>query len=370
MGTASNKKVLVAGNFVKISANKNRNYWSLLSCLVKEQEDNEDEDDGTQTTNQLLAIKAILQNQTTKNKITTKWKQKVANRSGILDTGCTLGAGAEKDVDCFYNTDLPSRKVFMQPDKSKITAMKKMQLKHNLWAGASKMNTVPNLHTTLISVPKMAEHGYIAVFNKHEARINDGTTTKLMASGNPIIVAPRCEDTGLWKMELDLDYKILGRKDPKHFIASIDKANAIFNLPNTNTRHSLLFYHALAGFSVKETFLDAVRVGNYATWPGLTTTLIAKHFPDLEETQKGHMKGQQKGIRSTKVREQAEIKIEPGTEVLPQQPMKKQHNIFVVNYKLAKEVHTNQMGAFHVTTQRGYRYIMVGIHLDANYIFC
>jgi hypothetical protein len=159
MGTASNKTFLVAGNFVKTSANKNRNYLSPLSCLVKEQEDNEDEDDGTQTTNQLLAIKAIPQNQTTKNIITTKWKQKVANQSGILDTGCTLGAGAEMDMDCFYNTGLPSRKVFMLLDKLKITATKKMQLKHNLWARASKMNIVPNLHTTLISVTKMAEHG-------------------------------------------------------------------------------------------------------------------------------------------------------------------------------------------------------------------
>jgi hypothetical protein len=65
-----------------------------------------------------------------------------------------------------------------------------------------------------------------------------------------------------------------------------------------------------------------------------------------------------------------EIKIEPGKEVLPPQPMKKQHGIFIVIDKLAEEVHTNQTGAFLVTSQRGYRYIMVGIHLDANYIFC
>ncbi len=114
------------------------------------------------------------------------------------------------------------------------------------------MNIVLNLNTTLISVPKMAEHGYIAVFDKHEARIYDGTTTKLTASGNPIIVAPRCEDTGLWKMELDLDYEILCRKDPEHFIAGVDKANAIFDLPNT--RHSLLYYHALAGFPCERNF--------------------------------------------------------------------------------------------------------------------
>ncbi len=75
-----------------------------------------------------------------------------------------MGAGAEKDVDCFYDTGLLSRKAFMLPEKLKITATKKMQLKHNLRAGASKMNILPNLHRTLISVPKMAEHGYIVVF--------------------------------------------------------------------------------------------------------------------------------------------------------------------------------------------------------------
>jgi hypothetical protein len=142
-------------------------------------------------------IEAIPLNQTTKNKITKKWKKKVANRSGILDTGCTSGAGAEKDMDCFHDTSLLSGKVFMLPDKTKIKATKKMQLKHDLQAGSSKMNILPNLHTMLISAPKMAEYGYIAVFNKNEARIYEDTTTKLTASGYPIIVAPRCDDMGL-----------------------------------------------------------------------------------------------------------------------------------------------------------------------------
>jgi hypothetical protein len=58
----------------------------------------------------------------------------------------------------------------------------------------------------------------------------------------------------------------------------------------------------LTGFPTKKTFMDAVQAGNYATWQGLTTTLISKHFPDSDETQKGHMKGQRKGVRSTKVK--------------------------------------------------------------------
>jgi hypothetical protein len=64
-----------------------------------------------------------------------------------------------------------------------------MQLKHNLWLEASKMNIVPNLHSTLISVPKMADVDYIAVFDKKEARIYDATTTIVSASEDPILIA-------------------------------------------------------------------------------------------------------------------------------------------------------------------------------------
>jgi hypothetical protein len=171
-------------------------------------------------------------------------------------------------------------------------------------------------------------------------------------------------------MELDLDFKILGREHPEQFVAGVDKANAIFDLPNTC--QSLMYFHAVAGFPVKETFLDAVRAGNYATWPGLMTALIAKHFPDSEETQKGHMKGQRKGVRSTRVKPACEIKIKPGTKDPPPKPIrnKKMDDIFVKISKLAEEIHTDQTGAFPVTSQQGYRYIMVGIHIDANYIFC
>jgi hypothetical protein len=62
-------------------------------------------------------------------------------------------------MDCFHDTGLPSNKVFMLPNKTKIKATKTMQLKHKLRAGAGKMNIIPNLHSTLISVPKMADHG-------------------------------------------------------------------------------------------------------------------------------------------------------------------------------------------------------------------
>jgi hypothetical protein len=73
-----------------------------------------------------------------------------------------LGAGAKHDTDCFHDTSPPSEEVFMLPDKTKIKATNKMQLKHNIWPEAHEINIVPNLHSTLISVPKMADADYIA----------------------------------------------------------------------------------------------------------------------------------------------------------------------------------------------------------------
>jgi hypothetical protein len=59
----------------------------------------------------------------------------------------------------------------------------------------------------------------------------------------------------MWK--LDLDYEVLGHEYPDQFIAGVDKANPIFELPNT--QQSLLYHHALARFPPKETFLAVVR---------------------------------------------------------------------------------------------------------------
>ncbi len=269
-----------ADNLVKPPANKNNNFWSPLSCLVKEQEDKEVEHTSAK---HLLSAVTYFQPSKLQNKIAAKWKRKIRNRSGILDTGCTSGAGAQHNTNCFHNTGLLFKKVFMLPDKMRIRATNKMRLKHYLRPKASKMNIVPNLHSMLISIPKMADTDYIAVFNKKEARIYKATTIIVSASKDPILVAPRCQDTGLWK--LNLDYEVLGFKYPDQFITGVDEANAIFDLPNT--WQSLFYHHALVGFPPKETFLAAVRAGNYATWHGLTTTLIFKHFPTLDKNAEG-----------------------------------------------------------------------------------
>jgi hypothetical protein len=49
-----------------------------------------------------------------------------------MDTGATLGAAAQRDIEALENAGLvPSTKVFMLPDKSKNRATQKMPLKQN-----------------------------------------------------------------------------------------------------------------------------------------------------------------------------------------------------------------------------------------------
>jgi hypothetical protein len=86
---------LVVDNIVKNPSNKNDNYYSLLSCLVKEQEDKEVEHTRAK---HLLSAVADFQPSKLQNNKAAKWKRKIRNRSGILDTGSTLGAGAKHNA--------------------------------------------------------------------------------------------------------------------------------------------------------------------------------------------------------------------------------------------------------------------------------
>jgi hypothetical protein len=297
------------------------------------------------------------------NKISVHWARKIANckvRTGILDTGATSGAGRPEDAEFFELTGQLSTKVFMLPDKKSVRATHKMLLKHKIRDGAREMNIVPGLHSTLISIPKMVDEDNIVVFDKKSAKTYDATTTTITATEKPVLDAPRCTSTGLWLMPLEADgnkengghhYGNIERDKTSNIGGVSERANAIFELPSTH--QTILYHHTSAGFPVKETFLNAVRAGNYATWSGLTVAALHKYFPDSDETQQGHMKGQRQGILSTKQKALdhlvesetiVEIKVEPGTEV--PLPAKRFNDIFVHVKDLAESIHSDQTGAF------------------------
>jgi hypothetical protein len=129
------------------------------------------------------------------NKTVAHCEQKMENRreqkTGILDTGATSGAAPEEDKEAFKETVMNSNKTFMFPDKRTRSAMEKMHLKHKhkLCETAKKISIVSGLHSTLISVPKLADADYITVFKKDKATIYNATTTSILTTLPPVLKA-------------------------------------------------------------------------------------------------------------------------------------------------------------------------------------
>ena len=170
------------------------NCWSLLACLVEEQE----ESSSGSTTNVEMAMLAIAKGIPT-NKVAAHWAQKLQNRKSrrfaFLDSGATSRAAPEEDALDLDNTGQPSQKTFMFPDGRTGKATKKMLLKHNLRLATREMIIVPGLHSALVSIPKLADAGYTTVFNKNGAAIYDGKTTRFTATNPPVLESERCKHT-------------------------------------------------------------------------------------------------------------------------------------------------------------------------------
>ncbi len=78
-------------------------------------------------------------------------------------------------------------------------------------------------------------------------------------------------------------------------------------------RQTVRYLHATAGFPTEETWIKAIKAGNYNTWPTITSQIVRRHFPESNETQQGHMKHQRQGVRSTRVQEE----MEPNVQAIP-----------------------------------------------------
>ena len=133
----------------------------------------------------------------------------------------------------------------------------------------------------------------------------------------------------------------------------------VYKLPSIEP--TIRYLHAAARFLVKETWLKAVRRGNYNSWPLINFVNVARYFPESEETQKGHMRGQRQGICSTKKKT---LDVFPDTPTPP--PHESKRDVFICIYKLKKTMYSNQTGLFLQVSSFGNKYIMVIHDVNSN----
>jgi hypothetical protein len=148
------------------------------------------------------------------------------------------------------------------------------------------MNITPGLHLALVSVPKLADAGYTMILRKSGVAIYNDNTAAITASNLPILESNWCLHTRMWRLYLDPKNTITHSPNKQH--ATPERINVIFNLPSS--RKTFLWYHASVGFSPKETFIDAIRNRNYATWLKLMVMLSNQCYPNLDKSVKGHLR--------------------------------------------------------------------------------
>jgi hypothetical protein len=118
------------------------------------------------------------------------------------------------------------------------------------------------------------------------------------------------------------------------------------------------------GFPTKDTWIKAIKSGNYGSWPGINADAVNKHFPEAIKTQKGHMEKQRQNVGSTKQKvivEEMDIDVELT-------PTSAKHNILVKVFNAHNTVYSDQTGRLPVQSNIDNKLLMVYYNVDANYI--
>ena len=332
------------------------NYWTPLNDT--------DDDEPTTEEEHINTVKSTKQQQQPKS---NKWKRRIARRqeirrqrnkeSIIIDSGATSHFVTERlNLPATGPSDLT---VYL-PDDSTLRATSATQLPfEQLSDEARRANILPGLTKSLISVNKMAESGYTTIFRPGNEGVTfhkKGTLT-ITTSEPPVLQGCKRKGENLWTVSVPTTK------------STREEAANVYNLPSI--AQTIKYLHAAAGYPTEDRWIRAIKAGNYISWPGLTATAARKHFPESDETQKGHMKRQRQGVRSTKtlqtINEDEEYATEDHNLPTTSKP-KKMKDIYIKVHSASDTMYTDQPGRFPATSSSGNQYIMVLVEVDGNYI--
>ena len=200
-----------------------------------------------------------------------KWKHRIARRQEqkrqkeeertIIDSGATWHFVTE---DMNLPRTGPSDITVYLPDDSTLRATGMTQLPfEQLSTKARRANILPGLTKSLISVNRMAESGYTTIFRPRDEGVTfhkEGTLT-ITTSEPPVLQGCKKKGETLWTVSM-----------PQTTREKREEASNVYNLPSM--AQTITYHHASAGYPVEDTWIKAINVGNYTTWPGLTAAAV------------------------------------------------------------------------------------------------
>ncbi len=182
----------------------------------------------------------------------------------------------------------------------------------NVRAPANELHITPGVSQhSLLSTGKFANANYITVFDKEMVNIYNANNTIFTISRGAIQHGFCNPVLNLYPIPLvdmvqnnNTDTFIVNCPPTMYLPNQPPPSKAAYNVYELKTQPELVrYHHASAGFPTKPTWLAAIRNKHFALWPGLTLNVARKHFPDSEETHKGHGRKTSSGLGSTKTKQ-------------------------------------------------------------------
>jgi hypothetical protein len=210
---------------------------------------------------------------------------------------------------------------------------------------------------SLISIGKLCDDDCIAIFSKFNV--------KIIKDSQLIITGTRDDRNGLWNIPLAPLPPVSPRPATTYELA----CSAISD--NATKAELAAFLHGSIFSPLPSTLLRALQKRHFTHWPGFTEALIRKHLPKSLATSKGHLRSQQKNIRSTKL-DPEPMPPDTAEDVAPsQEPNNTKTNeafTMVLDSTTFAKSYSDQTGRFPVQSSRGNNYVFILYDYDSNAI--
>jgi hypothetical protein len=304
--------------------------------------------------------------------------------STIADSGATSGVGTKDHLS--HRTGEPYNKQFILPSGQLIQATEKVEYRFNVRAPANELLITPGVSQhSLLSTGKYVDANYITVFDKDTINVYNANNTVITVTKEAILQGWRDKDNKLWRIPLvDLVQNqntntIIVNRPPTKFLPNRPPPKeAIHNVFELKTTPKLVrYHHASAGFPTKPRWIAAIKNKQYASWPGLSVDAAQRHFPESDETHKGHGRKTPSRLRSTKPKEDQTINSNDAFQFnkandVPLWPIKKEKTIFFkildMTDEATQKIWTDQPGHFRKKSSKGCQYMMVLMESESNAI--
>ena len=301
--------------------------------------------------------------------------------SSIADSGCSTDAIITPQVARELGLeDLgPSPLTIKDAGGGRTKALHKSRIQVNESTGETGGATVAPIHQSLEGIGKYVDEGNVVVYHPHYNGVTVHRKEDIIINYDrlPIRTGWRDRHDKLWHWSLkapiptELDQWLERGLAPTVTPTDMDEhlpegtiaiANNVYELPSI--RAGVRFMHAVCGFPVQSTWLEAIRNNHYVGWPLLSVTNVNKHYPDTVETPRGNLNQSPAGTRSTKPKPKL---LPKGSEPdLAKAFNKKEHDVYIEVYEPKDTIHSNQTGKFLVQSRAGHNYIMAMVHVNTN----